>query len=43
MDRTGTEPVSHAGRNIALAEARLEDTAGTLLATATANCFIVRP
>jgi uncharacterized protein (TIGR00369 family) len=40
---TSTGTVIHAGRNVALAEARLEDTAGTLLATATANCFIVRP
>ena len=34
---TSTGTVIHAGRNIALAEARLEDTAGTLLATATAD------
>jgi uncharacterized protein (TIGR00369 family) len=40
---TSTGTVVHAGRNIALAEARLEDSAGMLLATATANCFVVRP
>ncbi|MEU8637768.1 PaaI family thioesterase [Amycolatopsis sp. NPDC048633] len=47
--RAGTGPVTatgrvvHAGRSIALAEARLTDSAGTLLATATANCFVSRP
>lgn len=40
---TSTGTVTHSGRHVALAEARLEDTAGTLLATATANCFISRP
>lgn len=40
---TSTGTVRHAGRNVVLAEARIEDAAGTLLATATANCFVVRP
>jgi uncharacterized protein (TIGR00369 family) len=40
---TSTGTVIHAGRQVALAGARLADAAGTLLATATANCFISRP
>jgi uncharacterized protein (TIGR00369 family) len=40
---TATGRVVHSGRSIALAEARLEDAAGTLLATATATCFVVLP
>jgi uncharacterized protein (TIGR00369 family) len=40
---TSTGTVIDAGRHVALAEARLEDATGTLLATGTANCFITRP
>ncbi|MFF4594309.1 PaaI family thioesterase [Amycolatopsis sp. NPDC001319] len=39
---TATGRVLHSGSQVVLAEARLEDTAGTLLATATANCFVSR-
>lgn len=35
--------VIHAGRTTALAEARLEDAAGKLLAHATSTCMILRP
>lgn len=40
---TSTGTVIHAGRRAALAKARIEDGAGTLLATATSNCLIDRP
>ncbi|SEF20560.1 uncharacterized domain 1-containing protein [Amycolatopsis pretoriensis] len=40
---TVTGRVVHQGRNFAVAEARLEDSAGKLLATATAGCSITRP
>ncbi|MEV6851166.1 PaaI family thioesterase [Actinoplanes sp. NPDC051411] len=40
---TATGKVVHAGRRVALAEARLQSAAGKLLATATASCFVVRP
>ncbi|WP_326565199.1 PaaI family thioesterase [Amycolatopsis rhabdoformis] len=39
---TATGRVVHSGRQVVLADARLEDAAGTLLATATANCFVRR-
>ena len=35
--------VIHAGRTTALAEARLEDATGKLLAHATSTCMILRP
>ena len=35
--------VVHVSRNIATSEGRLETAEGTLLATATATCFIKRP
>jgi uncharacterized protein (TIGR00369 family) len=38
---TGT--VTHFGRRTALAEARLEDHNGRLLATATSNCLVIHP
>ncbi|MCI2419486.1 PaaI family thioesterase [Saccharopolyspora sp. K220] len=38
---TCTGTVTHLGRWIALAEARLEDGAGRLLATATSNCLLI--
>ncbi|MEV7044555.1 PaaI family thioesterase [Amycolatopsis sp. NPDC051061] len=40
---TATGRVVHESRNFALAEARLEDSTGKLLATATAGCSVVRP
>jgi uncharacterized protein (TIGR00369 family) len=47
--RVGTGPlvctgtVTHLGRRTALAEARIENEAGTLFATATSSCLILRP
>jgi uncharacterized protein (TIGR00369 family) len=38
---TSTGTVTHRGRRTALAEARLEDAAGRLLATATSSCLIL--
>jgi uncharacterized domain 1 len=40
---TCTGTVTHLGRRTALADARLEDGAGRLLATATSNCLLIRP
>ncbi|MFI6079015.1 PaaI family thioesterase [Actinoplanes sp. NPDC051343] len=40
---TATGTVIHVGRQVALAEACLQDSAGTLLATATASCYVSRP
>jgi uncharacterized protein (TIGR00369 family) len=40
---TATGTVIHSGRQVALAEARLQSPAGKLLATATATCFVIRP
>ena len=35
--------VSHAGRSTAVAEGRIEDAAGRLLATGTTTCLVMRP
>ncbi len=40
---TATGRVVHESRNFALAEARLADSTGTLLATGTAGCSVARP
>lgn len=40
---TCTGTVTHLGRRTALADARLEDAEGRLLATATSNCILIHP
>ena len=40
---TCTGTVTHLGRRTALAEARLEDASGGLMATATSSCLILAP